>query len=465
MASTLVQAENELEGKLVEQTTSVCPVCLARIPASRVAYGEDIYLEKTCLEHGFTRTILWRGSPPYTSWGREKIPNHPANPFTGVDKGCPYDCGLCSAHRQTPCCVLLEVTQRCDLGCPVCFASAQTDRGADADLSTIRSWYARMLAAGGPFNVQLSGGEPCLREDLADIITMGKEMGFSYFQVNTNGMRIAKDLDYLQRLKSAGLQVVYLQFDGTNDEIYRQLRGRDLFQAKLQAIENCRQVGLGVVLVPTIMPGCNNDNIGAIVQFALENYPIVRSIHFQPVCYFGRYLHPPENSDRITIPEILRALEEQTDGRVHIADFQPKGSENSYCSFHATYVIMPDNSLRPIKKDAQQDCGCRKPDDARQGVKQSREFVAKNWPYHPEQEKKESCCSSSMGEWDLLLVRARTHLFSISGMAFQDAWNLDLKLLRDCCINIASEDGRLIPFCAYNLTNVDGHSLYRPALT
>jgi uncharacterized radical SAM superfamily Fe-S cluster-containing enzyme len=120
-------------------------VCLARIPANRVAYGDDVYLEKTCPDHGFTRTILWRGSPAYASWGREKIPNHPAKPFTEVDQGCPYDCGLCSAHRQTPCCVLLEVTQRCDLGCPVCFASAEIDKGVDTDLATIRSWYDRML--------------------------------------------------------------------------------------------------------------------------------------------------------------------------------------------------------------------------------------------------------------------------------------------------------------------------------
>lgn len=463
MDSTSVETVTKIKGRLLVKTASVCPVCLARIPAERVAYGDEVYLEKTCPQHGFTRTILWRGFPEYGSWMRDKIPNHPAHPFSAVNKGCPFDCGLCADHRQQPCCVLLEVTQRCDLGCPVCFANSKEGTGTDTDMQTIELSYQRMLEAGGPFNIQLSGGEPCVRNDLPQVIEMGREMGFTYFQVNTNGLRIARDPAYLAQLKKSGLQVVYLQFDGTDDAIYERLRGRRILQEKLQAIHNCREAQLGVVLVPTIVPGVNAGDIGNIIRFALENYPVVRSIHFQPVSYFGRYPRLPENSDRITIPELLRAMEEQTDKIVHVEDFQPKGSENSYCSFHATYIIMADGVLKPIKAEAEQQCGCRKPDDAREAVAKSKDFVARNWVYSPPVEKKEPCCSPSMGEWDTLIERSRTHLFSISGMAFQDGWNLDLQLLQDCCIHIASTDGRLVPFCAYNLTNTQGEALYRPA--
>ena len=192
-------------------------------------------------------TIVWRGQPEYSSWERTKIPSHPEHPFTEIKEGCPYDCGLCANHRQVPCCVLLEVTQRCDLGCPVCFASAGSTQQADPELETIRMWYERMLAAGGPFNIQLSGGEPCLRDDLPEIILLGKQMGYTYFQVNTNGLRLAEDLNYLIRLKEAGLNVVYLQFDGTTDEIYQTIRGRKILEQKLRTIRNCKDAHVGVV--------------------------------------------------------------------------------------------------------------------------------------------------------------------------------------------------------------------------
>lgn len=458
----LTETQTNPERKVLAATRSVCPVCLKCIRAERTAYGNEVYLEKTCAEHGFFRTILWRGEPEYSSWRREKIPNHPAHPFSEPNLGCPFDCGLCSNHRQEPCCVLLEVTQRCDLGCPVCFASAGGEESIDPDLKQIRMWYQRMLDAGGPFNIQLSGGEPCLREDLPEIISLGKKMGFTYFQVNTNGLRIAADIEYLQRLKDAGLGVIYLQFDGTNERIYETIRGRSILRQKIQAIENCRSLNLGVVLVPTIVPEINSDNLGSIIRFALDRYPTVRSIHFQPISYFGRYPKPPENSDRITIPELLRAMEDQTHGLVSMDDFQPKGSENSYCSFHATYIILPDGSLKTIKmKQTATDCSC-KPKTAKEGLARSKEFVAKHWIIKPEESPKEKVYASSLGGWDDILERARTHLFSISGMAFQDAWNLDLELLQDCCINISAQDGRLVPFCAYNLTNTQGKTIYRP---
>lgn len=461
---TSVESIAKTKGRVIFHTHSVCPVCLKRISAERVAYPDGIYLEKTCPAHGITRTILWRGEPDYENWNREKTPNHPKKPFTPVENGCPYDCGLCPDHRQQPCCVLLEVTSRCDLGCPVCFASSGEEDARDVDNKTIELWYDRMLDAGGPFNIQLSGGEPCVRDDLPAIITMGKEKGFTYFQVNTNGLRIARDLEYLAALKDVGLQVVYLQFDGTEDEIYQRIRGRRILNEKIRAIENCQKVGLGVVLVPTIVPRVNDHNLGEIIRFALDHYPIVRSIHFQPVSYFGRYPTPPKNEDRITIPELLRGMEEQTRYLVKRSDFQPKASENAYCSFHVTYIILPDGTLRLVKNTPEKTCGCRQPEDSATALARQKNFVARNWPLPQKQESARPCCSSSMGEWDMILERAKTHLFSISGMAFQDAWNLDLDLLQDCCINVASIDGRLIPFCAYNLSNMDGKTLYRPTL-
>jgi uncharacterized radical SAM superfamily Fe-S cluster-containing enzyme len=448
------------EEQALSETESVCPECLARIPATRVARGDDVYLKKACPAHGDFSTVIWRGLPAYATWVRPKIPSYPDNPFTTVDRGCPFDCGLCPDHRQQSCCVLFEVTQRCDLHCPVCFADAGNQPASDPGLHEIKVWYRRLLEAGGPFNIQLSGGEPCLRDDLPDIIALGRSLGFTFFQVNTNGLRLSRDADYLKRLQEAGLSTVFLQFDGTCDCVYEKLRGRSLAAHKQAVIERCAEQQVGVVLVPTLVPSVNVDDIGGIIEFAVQHAPTVRGVHFQPISYFGRYPHPPRNADRVTIPEIIRAIEAQTGGAIKCESFSPPGGENALCSFHGNFVLMPDGQLTPLTKHSPETSCCCQPVPAKQGAAQSREFVARQWAA-PKDVIALEPASPSLGEWDVFLARARTHTFCISGMAFQDAWNLDLERLKDCYIHTASPDGRLVPFCAYNLTDQRGRSLYR----
>jgi 7,8-dihydro-6-hydroxymethylpterin dimethyltransferase len=462
---------SRLVERLLSETTSVCPECLSRNPAQRVARGEDVYLCKTCPSHGEFRTVIWRGQPDFESWSRPKLPSHPETPFTAVDRGCPYDCGLCPEHRQQSCCVLLEVTARCDLGCPVCFASANGAAvpGSDPDLSVVESWYRQLLAAGGPFNIQLSGGEPCLRDDLPQIIALGRSLGFTFFQLNTNGLRLARDTAYLQRLAEAGLSTVFLQFDGTTDAIHVRLRGRALAGLKMTAIENCIRQGVGVVLVPTLVPDVNVDSIGAIIRFALQLAPAIRGVHFQPISYFGRYPMPPEDADRITIPEVIRAIETQTGGALRKENFRPPGGENALCSFHGNFVIMQDGSLAPLTSHASSKDCCGSPQLAKDGAAKSRAFVSVQWAAPPLPVPQSGRATAiptkqSLGEWDTFLERARTHTFCVSGMAFQDAWTLDLDRLRECYIHVAAGPGadcRLVPFCAYNLTDRLGRALYR----
>ena len=440
-------------------TESVCPVCLQRIPAARVQEGDQVYLQKSCPQHGEFRAVIWRGEPGLAGWVRPKTPSYPAHPAARVERGCPQDCGLCPDHRQHTCSALLEVTLRCDLNCPVCFASANSHPPEDWSLERIAGWYRAILDTGTLANIQLSGGEPCLRDDLPQIIQLGRDMGFTYFQVNTNGLRLARDPAYLARLKEAGLSSVFLQFDGSRDDIYRQIRGRNLFREKMTAIENCAEAGLGVVLVTTLVPGINTADIGGIVRLGLAYLPYVRGVHFQPISYFGRYPAAPADMERITLPEVMRAIEEQTDGLIRAANFAPPGCENALCSFHGNFVLMPDGKLKALTHRSADACGCQ-PLPAAAGAAQARKFVAQSWsaPLPPA-----PCAASGpgLGEWDVFLERKRTHAFCISCMAFQDAWTLDLERLRDCCIHTVSPDGRLIPFCAYNLTSCQGVPLYR----
>lgn len=450
-------------------TESVCPVCLKKLEARKVRTGNQVFLEKSCPEHGDFRALIWNGAPAYETFDRERCFVSPVAPAVKANKGCPDDCGLCVQHRQRTCCVLLEVTNRCNLECPVCFASSRAETDAqtagsenEPDMEDIRHRFEAMMSMGGPFNIQLSGGEPTMRNDLADIIRMGKETGFPFFQLNTNGIRIGKDLAYLKELADAGLDCVFLQFDGLREETYRALRGRELLKEKMDAIAACERTRVGVVLVPVIVPGINDGEVGDILNFALEHMPAVRGVHFQPASQFGRY-DPLLSKKHFTLPDLLRAIETQTGGKMKAEHFSPGNAENPYCSFSGNFVLRKDGTLQPWRKE--KTCGCGTKDASRK----AREFVARQWaapsescccsdsPFHS----RSACCDTS--SLDDFLERLEHDTLAVSAMGFMDAWTLDLDRLKECYIHVVTgeEPVRLIPFCAYNLTAQDGTCKYR----
>jgi len=296
-----------------------------------------------------------------------------------------------------------------------------------------------------------------VRDDLPDIIRMGRDYGFPFIQVNTNGLRLGTAPEYAETLKDAGLASVFLQFDGTDDAVYEKLRGRPLMDIKRRAIENCTRAGIGVVLVPVLVPGINTEKIGNILRFGLDHAPGVRGVHFQPVSYFGRYPKPPDNTARITIPEVISAIEAQTDRAVRAEHFRPPGCEHALCSFHGNFMIMPDGGLNPLTGKGKTSC-CGPPEKAEEGARQTISTVARQWAA-PSAEC--GCKSAAADDFDRFLARAKTHIFAISGMAFQDVWNVDLERVQGCCIHTMSPDGRLVPFCAWNMTDSNGKPLYR----
>ncbi len=440
--------------KLLSQTQSVCPVCLRVIEARRVV-GEDgcIYLEKSCPAHGDFSALIWEGDEEsYLRWGNMPSPSNKPPIAKESREGCPHDCGFCEAHESAGCCVLLELTKRCDLRCPVCFASAGETQAEDASLREIGALYDMLMQRGGPFNIQLSGGEPTMRDDLPEIIALGREKGFSFFQLNTNGIRIAKEQGYAQKLKAGGVSCVFLQFDGLSEESYRLLRGRELLQTKLQAIERCEEARLPVVLVPTLAPGVNEDELGDILRFALARMPAVRGVHFQPVSYFGRCSLAP-NAKRLTIPRLLREIEAQTGGLMKAEHFGGGGAESPYCSFHASYMKRADDRLLALSKK-QTSCCCAKSSEAR-------DFVARQWGLGAPSAAFTEAPMSETSSLDAFLAKAQENTFTVSGMLFQDAWTLDLARLRRCYISEADMERGMVPFCAYNLTSSTGKALYR----
>lgn len=434
-------------------TQSLCPVCFKKIEAEIVSRGDGCYMVKSCPEHGTFQTLVWNGSTPMEKWIVKKERTPIRNPQTLLEKGCPYDCGLCGEHRQHTCTALIEVTQNCNLHCGFCFADSGNRLSRDPSVEQINRLYQSVMEASGGCNVQLSGGEPTLRDDLPQIIRNGKELGLRFIQVNTNGIRLAQDEAYVKELKSAGLDSVFLQFDGTSDEIYKKLRGRGLLEEKTRAIEACGKYGIGVVLVPTLVPGVNTQNIGDIIRFALRYISAVRGVHFQPVSYFGRVPKPPEDKDRLTLAELMDEIEKQTDGNIKVNNLKPNQCENSLCSFHGNFLSLGDGTLAAVSKNF----ACCKSEE---GAMKAKAYVSRNWAGRLTVAGKSSA-SGRKSDWDTILDRVHSTSFSVSAMAFQDIWNIDLNRVKDCCIHEVSPDGRLIPFCLYNITDSEGKALYR----
>ncbi len=352
-------------------TRSVCPVCLKNIPA--VLRTEDsgrIVLQKTCPDHGFTSVPVWQGLVDFDRWTKG---SEPLSPGSGLS--CPENCGICPEHEIGTCCALLEVTKRCNLRCTYCFADGGQPE-PDPELSTMKAAIENIAKRCGSPLLQLSGGEPTLRNDLPELVRFAKEAGCSYVQLNTNGIRLAEDPAYAEALAEAGLDIVFLQFDGTRDDIYKKLRGRPLLKEKRKAIGVCSDLHLGVTLVPTVVRGVNDDNLGELISLACSLAPGVRGIHFQPVSFFGRIPRAPGEEDRYTLDRLMADISDQAG--IPMESFMPSRCDHPLCGFHADFLIRPRGGLKPLSSitHSSSSRGCER---------DNREYVARHWRRPPEE--------------------------------------------------------------------------------
>ena len=432
------------EAKKFRNTASVCPVCFKKISALLLAKEDGVYMEKECPTHGSFSEIVWRNNGDISDWYGDAQPLE-----EGELKNCPADCanGLCAEHKNDTCCVVLEVTERCSLHCTYCFADGGS---AEPSLMELRSQMKTFVRPGKTL-VQLSGGEPTMREDLCEIVSSAKELGCKYVQLNSNGIRLAEDEGLAARLAEAGLSFVFLQFDGLDDEAYTKLRGRPLAEIKKKAIANCALHNLGVTLVSTVVRGVNDHLIGDILRYEVQLSPAVRGVHFQPVAHIGRLPHLPCDSDRFTLDELMAEVESQSCGLVHRENLLPSKCDHPMCGFHGDFIVLEDGSLYPITQKREDApcccCGSKSPADS------NREFVGRRW--QRADDNKNSCCCGSdshdIHDLDYFGKRLKSHGFTVTSMAFQDAGILDIERLSRCSLHVF-KDGRLRPFCANYLT-------------
>ena len=320
--------------EIIRRTTSICPECLQLIAAEIYVDPETnwVMMRKNCEEHGDFKDKLsidpdeYKWAETYTddigsTINNSTKPEYLSSGIKKIDKGCPYDCGLCENHQSAPNICLIDITNRCNLTCPICFANASAKGYVvepTFDQLVLIMEHFRSMKPVAAVMLQISGGEPTMRDDLPDIIRKGKELGFTEVMVTTNGVRFAKSIDFFQQCKDAGMDAIYLQFDATDDpEAWKKIRGVNLWPLKKRVIENSRKIGyFGIMLVPVIAKGVNDHQVGNILDYAKDNSDVISGIVFQPVSLCGRISFEELMDLRYTTSDLKLAINKHTNNAI-----------------------------------------------------------------------------------------------------------------------------------------------------
>ena len=439
-----------------DSAVSVCSTCLRRVEAKILIKDDNVYLEKWCAEHGRERVLIADDAAYYRK-SRElfiKPPELPRRFNTEQRWGCPYDCGLCPEHMQHSCLTLIEVTDHCNLRCPICYAESGPHRPGFRDLATIERMLDAVVAnEGEPDVVQISGGEPTLHPQFFDILDAAKRRPIRHLMLNTNGLRIAKDAEFVARLANyqPGFEL-YLQFDSLRDEVHEELRGARLGDVRRRALAHLNEHDISTTLVVTVKKGLNDHELGDIIAFALTQ-PCVRGVTFQPIQAAGRLDNYDPARDRLTLTEVRRRILEQS------AVFQPDDLIPVPCNpdcLAMAYALKLGGEVLPLTRFVAPETLVAK---GRNTIVVERdeqlrahlfELFATN--HSPESQ----ACSLSDLLCCLPQVQAPADLryrnvFRVLIMQFVDALSFDLRAVKKSCVHIAQPEGTLIPFDTFNL--------------
>jgi uncharacterized radical SAM superfamily Fe-S cluster-containing enzyme len=446
----------------LELTRSVCPVCRKNIDARILIRDGRLVMEKRCAEHGAFEALLLSDADWYLrSMKFNKPGSIPVRFNTETRTGCPGDCGICPDHQQHTCLAILEITDRCNLGCGQCFAASSEHSGERAgsgffmDLDEARRRIENAIACEGKLEVlQISGGEPTVHPRLLEIVRLAKDMGIASVMVNTNGIRIAEDEHLADQLAAVEPTPpsVYLQFDGFKDDFYTAIRGRPLLDVKMKAIERLTARGIKVALVSTIMRGWNEDQVGAICDFAIRN-PGIRSVNFQPAFSEGRVRGGFDPMDRVTLTDIFQRAEEQTGGMLRKSDFVPVPCPFPSCS-GLTYVFYDEGKATPITRliDVEDYLDflsnrtmLHLSDDIFRSLKSLFSFSVEGGSL-PMVENFCTACGITLPRIDSLAEKVTM----IGSMSFMDGYTFDWKRAMKCCVHELAAADRIVPFCDYN---------------
>ena len=439
-----------------EYTNSLCNECLKVIAAKIVFKDNKVYLLKHCSEHGEQLELLEHDVEYFKHKRDYDKAGSITKTQTETKNGCPYDCGICPNHDQHSCINLIEITNKCNMCCNTCYASS--GKGKDKDLKTIKKMidFAADAEGGRGEVIQVSGGEPTLHKDIIEIIEYAREK-FQYVMLNTNGIRIAEDLDFVKELsKFKGRFEIYLQFDSFDDDIYTKIRGRSLKKIKEQAVNNLKEYNIPITLVMTLERDLNDKEIGKVITYGIETSNI-RGVNIQPVAYFGRKNGNIDRKNRVTLTDTIRLIEEQTKKMIVKEDFVPLPCNVERVSL--TYLYKTKNGFLPITRT--------------NNIKKLLPYINNTFTFKIEDALTNgrdiifgSCCNpliflkefkkfvpKDFMSWDIeeRSEYVSNNTFRITITSFLDRYNFDIKSMQKECAHIVTEDLKRIPFSSYNI--------------
>ncbi len=468
--------------RILEKTESVCPVCyqegkIHKIEAQIIEKDGKVYITKKCDKHGSFSDIFFNDITLYTKWMKylvtgPRVPDVKTKLFDYPE--------LYPEHYSQSLLTNLLVTNRCNLRCSYCFMNAGISGLVyEPTLDQLKELMiqGRSERPKGSTAIQITGGEPTVREDLIDIIKMAKELGFTHVQLNTNGIKLAESVDYCKEIKNAKVNTIYLSFDGVTKKTNVWID-----QSK-QAIENLRKAGLHAVLVPVLIGGKNLHETGRIIQFAIDNMDIIRGVNFQPISFSGRAKKLEDekrNQQRVDYVQMMEVIEKEFDGQISRDDFYPvpfvnpiskliemlKGENQVEFTAHpgcggATYLFVDNGKPIPvtrfidverlldyINKESKIKGPLKKIRVGSSFLRRIDEFIDDTKAPYGFNLKKLLKDATLGGSYDSLRGFHHKSIF-VGSMWFQDPFNLNIERLKRCVIHYSTLEG-IIPFCLYN---------------
>jgi 7,8-dihydro-6-hydroxymethylpterin dimethyltransferase len=455
--------------RVFKRTTSTCPTCLALLEVDVVIRDDNrVYFAKDCKKCGKSEALVSEDAQYYVNaYAFARAGTEPLKFAAEVEHGCPTDCGTCGDHEQHTCLPIIEVTDHCNLECPICIVNNQYSN--HIPLETFRKIIDTLVENEGYCeSVALSGGEPTSHPRLLELVEIANRPEIGRVVVITNGLRLGRDRKFAEKLKATGAYVG-LQLDGFTADTHEKIRGRDLCKEKEACLDTLRELQIPTQMIFVATRGANEHQIGRAVELFLKEDHIL-SLNFQPMSFTGygggAFAHDP--MDRLTIPGVIKAVEEQTGGMLKMSDFSPLPCSHPQCVSLTYLMRLNDGSYLPFSRFV---------DFAKHGT------LLRSSATLPASPEIETAMNDVMYDVfarqeeidrapEILAALRRTldvmfperqlspkeatllgekQAKSIFLHHYMDRHDFDLERLRKCCHHYPQTDGRIMPACGFNM--------------